>query len=1129
MGATDIQDGSALMVALDKFDSGDELTDSERMLLDAKAVELATNAYFGSYIGRGYKAGGVTAESIPFMIEMCINPASAAGKTATSKLTRYALKRFGKKAISEGAGKALYSASKVGTRVAADAAGAMAMAGTTGATGVAADAIDRMNGNVQFGVDSEGQSYFSSHEEGEEPGAAFRKAFASRAIENHSEMLGQYFQPVLGAAGKGIRAGLDKIGLGKVNKFIDDVSASDLARIVDDFEKHSKWNGLIGEYAEEVAGGIENAIVVGDQTLDAAEGTGVFNLDQNIDTFLGVALMGGVLSSVKTAGYRTPKYRAKKAMSYADANAQAVFGEERWNEIKDELEASPDEESTVRSISENLASLDNRDKKSAFLDYIQASQFYRGTVLGEPKRRSELEEPVQVDAETSYDNGYTLDTQQEMNDAKNMFEYQQTRLKDMLDMDDISAEQAFTVNDLPLSDEQKQVAVDYLNAKATYDGMIDRVRDDIDSRMNAADKVIESNMNVDTRMIIPATMKVDDRKVYVVGGQIAMNDDNTMIDKERTDETVIIRDAETGKLELADPSNILRIDEQLDPEEEKSTVHEQIRQQIAEEAARKIDGVLPFVSGDTYMLTNDAGETFPVQIAPDENGIVDNGDGTVNVIVNNAQNEGRPLVSRMGKQDIQDMADMTNIARLARFEKEKTETKAEVEREAAEAQHPYSLGDVILLRKPDGSTTFASVLAPADNDGMIQIESQEPIKDGKPISAFSRDELESMMQDYVGPVPEDWDSSKYVPSQAAATSAQGEEEQNVSATADRLQGAQPSAEAGRPERALDRIPVSETGEQRFEDAPVEDTWNALVELNEGDTDEARDTATQMLNNTQKALERAEKAKTGGNNVIDIQKQKAAKRANVQRLKKNMSYWTSVVNFEEDRRKAAEEEARRQKRLRLAEARRIQRQNGRYGKEDAGLGDYIDFRDYVMRTIANGFVKFKWADDKNNPAIKGLGSHLGLTGSQAEMGRRIWMLSNEDGMRPEEAAESMLQSYAESLGLESVEQTGLDTMSALDEILDVVRSYDGSRSMFDAAKRNHEQANYDPMAEGTHLDEIAGEAPAVVENGEAAVEEAPEEATPDEENSELAARFTDLENDTVEEGENGPVYLSLIHI
>ena len=151
MGGTDLSDNLGLMSALKKADKGEKLNEAEQMLLDAKAVELATNAYFGSYVGRGYGAGKVTAESIPFMIEMCINPASAAGTGSTSMLTRYALKRFGKQAIKNNAKK--YVAAKVGTRVVGDLAGSATMAATTGSVRVAAGTVERMNGDVYAGTD----------------------------------------------------------------------------------------------------------------------------------------------------------------------------------------------------------------------------------------------------------------------------------------------------------------------------------------------------------------------------------------------------------------------------------------------------------------------------------------------------------------------------------------------------------------------------------------------------------------------------------------------------------------------------------------------------------------------------------------------------------------------------------------------------------------------------------------------------------------------------------------------------------------------------------------------------------------------------------------------------------------
>ena len=45
------------------------------------------------------------------------------------------------------------------------------------------------------------------------------------------------------------------------------------------------------------------SVLIGDKDLSTDKGKGFFNLDDNIDTFLGVSLTGGVISAAQTAGY----------------------------------------------------------------------------------------------------------------------------------------------------------------------------------------------------------------------------------------------------------------------------------------------------------------------------------------------------------------------------------------------------------------------------------------------------------------------------------------------------------------------------------------------------------------------------------------------------------------------------------------------------------------------------------------------------------------------------------------------------------------------------------------------------------------------------------------------------------
>lgn len=1034
MGVSDTKESAELLRVLTKFDKGEPLSESEQMLLDAKSVELATNAYFGSYIGRGYKAGSVTAQSLPFMIEMAINPASTVGESAQSMLARYAMRRFGKKAIAKAAG--------IAGRAVGDIAGSAIMAGTTGSIHVAGDAIDRSTGDIKIDVDDGGRTVFVGHEDGESLGKAIAKAFTATAIENHSEMLGEYFSPVLGALGAAGRKVMNKVGLEKAVQFVDDVNASDLAKLINDFQKQTKWNGTIGEYAEEVAGNIENAILVGDQTLDTDSDTGVFNLSQNIDTFLGVSLMGGAFSVVRTAGYRTPKYRARKDMIKARDKAAELYGEERWKDIEDGL-ANAGDEGITEYLTDAILNETDPGKKAALLDYAGKIKAYEGTLKGNEKHR-EISGPEMTDLETSYENGYTLATPQEVNDAKMMFEYQQQRLRDNLNLDDIDIDDVLFGNEMgSLTDEQKSVAMDYLNAKATYDGVLDHVRDDLDTRVAAVTNAIDSHVNVDNGQIVTATLKQDDRKVYIIGGNVVMTPDGTMVDSQKSEKYIIIKDAETGQISSVDPTQILRLDGNLDPVKEKENARRQIMQTLAQQEADKIDGVLPFNQGDTYQLTAEDGQSFPVQVVANEQGVIDNGDGTVNVVLNNDidSTTGQPRITQMAKEQIQSMAEATNIARLQQHELQKAEERmraAEEERTSRTQGAPYHINDRITITDAKtGELLNAEIVSEITDDGKYEVEVNTG--DGEIVMMYlSPEELSQMNAQLV--------SAKI-----------------IDAEPEMVEQEQPEIEQ---ETALSRIPVDKNGDAQFEEAQPSDTWKALVEMNEGDAAEAEDTAKQMYDNATKELDKAQKAKPkAGATVMEIQKNKAEYKSKLYKLQAKVDYWSKVLSFPEAERKPAaiaaenaKTEAMQQANDNLAKGRKIMQEKGTYYKEDSKLGDYLNFEDFALRMIANGRVKFVWKSDPNNSAIKGLGAHLGFEDNENERKRVFSILANADkgGLRPDEAAQELAEIYNSSNDNESI-----DTMQALDTILDIIRSYGGkTRDMMNAAIAAHADVGMD---------------------------------------------------------------------
>lgn len=1055
MGVSDTKNSIELLKALRKYDEGEPLSESEQMLLDAKSVELATNAYFGSYIGRGYKAGAVTAQSLPFMLEMAVNPASTLGESTQSMLARYALSRFAKKGATRAAQKFATKAAGAAGRALGDIAGSAVMAGTSGAVRVAGDAIDRHVGDIETDMDGQGQTVFAGHDP-ESLGESIAKAFTSTAIENHSEMLGEYFAPALGIVSKLGRKGMEKFGLKKVVDFVDDVSATDAAKLIADFQKRTKWNGTIGEYAEEVAGNIENAILVGDNTLDASDDTGVFNLDQNIDTFLGVALMGGVFSAVRTAMWRTPKYRARMEMEKARDEARTKYGSEAWQEIEDRMaEAGDDGMSAV--LSTVIAGENSPEKAKALLDYAKSIKKYEGMLAGDEKRR-EIASPEATDLETSYENGYTLSTPQEVHDAKLMFEYQEAMLQKALGTSDIDIDTIMLGNEMgPLTDEQKSVAMDYLNAKATFDGVIDRVRDDLDSRISSVENAIDASTNRDTGMLQPASL-VDDRPVHIISGIVRLTPDGTMVDTRNSENFIIVRDDRTGRMETISPSDINRLENEIDPAMEKQAARQQIQDVYGSREADSIDGVLAFNPGDTYTLTNGQGQSFPVQIVENEQGSTDNGDGTVNVILNNDidPQTGQPRITQMPKEQIQEMAEATNLSRLQQYEQQKlarAAEQAETDATGRTPENPFRINDRITLSDAEtGNVENGVVGSELTDDGKYEVVVEK--QDGsQSILYLSPSELEQL-------------GAKLEQPEAV-------EERNAPVLEQNQPVLEQKTEKAEQESAMSRIPSDRDGEPQFEQAQPSDTWEALLELNGGNAVEAEDTARQMYENASKNLDKAQKTKPkSGTSVMEIQRNKAERNGQIDELRKSVDFWGKVLSFPEVERKSAsaaaaagvrqkedaKREAVRQAKENLAKGRKLMQQKGTYYKDDAKLGDYLDFHDYALRMIANGRVKFVWKNDADNNSIKGLGGHLGLEDSESERKALFSLLANQDkgGLRPDDAAEQLSEEYNSSLGAEVISSS-----EALDVILDIIRTYGGkTRDMMNAAIDAHAMAGMD---------------------------------------------------------------------
>ena len=355
-----------------KLENGEALTAGEQLIVDALVDDLASDTYLAAGFGRGYKAGMVTGESLPFMVETMLNPASGFGEAITKKFGKAIFRK-----VAEKAGATLARAAVHGTRIATDIAGAAIMSATTSQARVAEDALNRLSGQVDFVVNEDGTLDFNGFVGGEDSAfKAYAKAYGANTIEHFSEMVGNYFKPIGEMTKESAVALANKVGAKKIANLMTEMTPNGFGAFLNDFAEQTQWHGMIGEFAEEMISGAMNALIVGDQSLKKYDENGninanyLFDKENMIDTFLGVAILGGVMSTAKTFGYTTPETRYNRELSRA---RKALSGKLNGEEIE-ELEtfaANPMgfEYANLTKFFDNSRS---KETRAAIADYLKA-------------------------------------------------------------------------------------------------------------------------------------------------------------------------------------------------------------------------------------------------------------------------------------------------------------------------------------------------------------------------------------------------------------------------------------------------------------------------------------------------------------------------------------------------------------------------------------------------------------------------------------------------------------------------------------------------------------------------------------------------------------------------------------
>ena len=563
----------AIQHAAEKDEKGIALTEGEQKLLDAAIINMVTQMSYADRVGAGYKAGAVTAESIPFMVEMMVNPMSGAGKTLARSVAKAALKKYAKgglgnlvKKIMRDGGKTL--AGKVArgaVDTAGNALGAAGMAMTTGVPGVIADASRRIN-------------------DGESKGAAFAKALGARVIENFGEQLGGQMAGVGGAIGKGVNKMTPKWVSSRLQKMSSNAVVDGISNIV----KKGGWNGLPEEYLEEVAGTVLNSIFIGDSKL-----SDLTDVEKQVETFLRVSILGGAIATAKTAGYGVSvgssvieRRKAKAQLNNAEQALNSLMTDEVAG-VKAQIDNADvgDIEQAVMAAITNPAV--NAEQKIALISYAGAVAKMKTMATEREKQRAEGTRTVQKDLmEDAYTQGMDA-----VGTEKRAIEQEYQKTITELGLTDEEVSELEEVEDTAAyiaehADKEDMLNV-YFTARAKRDGMIHEAEQRIQQAGEEARKSVEAIQHEDGN-VYDAEL-TGGTPVTISTGEVVIDEDGD-IDKAASAKRFIVKGID-GSVQMVGIDEIAHITNARDAEEEKAAREAQAIEQATKKEENEIDPI----------------------------------------------------------------------------------------------------------------------------------------------------------------------------------------------------------------------------------------------------------------------------------------------------------------------------------------------------------------------------------------------------------------------------------------------------------------------------------------------------------------------------------------------------------
>ena len=353
-------------------------------------------------------------------------------------------------------------------------------------------------------------------------------------------------------------------------------------------------------------------------------------------------------------------------------------------------------------------------------------------------------DPLQNELADSYDKGAGMTQPEEMSHARSWYEFAQQKAAERLGvdadtLDEMGAPEELTLDQVAQlreghNEQAVQSYVAYLNARATYEGMIGSVSQGIQAEAAQAEQAVRSQQHTDGRSVVPLSVGTEGQhvEVHIKDGDLVM-DEEGRIDTDKSSKDFIVRDNETGVVRFASIDDIISAEQPTSADDAVSEAVNAVYERREKEAADAINGTITPQVGAVYDLLDADGN--PQQIAIQQVGQ----DGTLDVDYSGVPH-------KMTTDELQSMADNTRARQIENEHAAQVQqSKAEEREEREQAGLPrYALNDELTIRTPEGDEVTAYVTNEEDADGNIEVYFNEPF-DGKKVHLFTKDYLDGVV------------------------------------------------------------------------------------------------------------------------------------------------------------------------------------------------------------------------------------------------------------------------------------------------------------------------------------------------------------------------------------------------